>query len=726
MTQDGELKNQRQPESAMPIHVQPIPIAPTNDACVEHRLRPLLAPRSMALVGVSPRQGAVGADLLRCVDASGFDGAVTLINPRHEQIGGRACLPNLAAMTAAPELVVLAVGAARIEQSLTSAARLGARAAVIFDACHGAASNGAALTDWVRDFARETGMAICGGNGMGYFNVADRRHASFYNADHLKPGGVALIAHSGSVFTVLALNDPRYRFSLAASPGQELGATLDEYMTFALSQPSTRAIALFMEGARDPEGFRAALEQAAAQDVPVVVCKVGRSAESARLALSHSGAMAGDDDAFRAVLERCGAIAVDSVDALMNTAMLLAQARRPRPGALGLVTDSGGLRELTIDRAASLGAPLAELSPSTVAALREALPAELTPSNPQDCAASISEGFETAFERAVDIFDSAPEVGLIGLEIDVRDDHAYSSGLTALAESLPKRCATPSFVYSSFSQTNNRVFGDVLADLGAPLINGLDATLQASTAALRWRDLQSRPADPPLEAPSAAVVEPWRRRLAEGGWIGEGDGLDLLAVFGVPVIASRRVESNGELAQAAEALGFPLALKTAAPGVGHKSDLGGVALGLSDLAALDRAYAEMSARLGPEAIVQRMAGPGVELAFGCVRDPVWGPLVSVAAGGALVEILDDRRFALAPFGAAEARRMIEGLRSAALLDGARGSAAVDRDALALALARFSALCATLADVIAEVDANPVIARPDGAVAVDALVLPTPR
>lgn len=689
-----------------------------------HRLSRLLAPRSVALVGASARAGSVGNMMVRTLLSCGFPGQVHPVNPRYDEIESLPCRAALGELDAPPDLVVAGVGGERIEAVLDQAIAVGAGGLVVFDACHGAHPEGGNLVSRLRDKAREADLPVCGGNGMGFYNLPARCHASFYSSPHLKPGGITLIAHSGSVFTVLALNDSRYRFDLVVSSGQEIGAGIDEYVDYALERPGTRVIALFMEAARRPEAFAAALAKAAARGVPVVVCKVGRTDESARLARSHSGALAGSDAAYEALFERHGALRVDSVDQLMNAALLLSQGRPPGPGGLGLVTDSGGLRETLIDRAEGRGVGLAALSPATLARLQGILPEQLTPSNPLDCAGDLDEGFAKVFEDGLRVFAEAPEVGLLGYEFDGRDDYLYAPGLAELAHRLPGFTTKPCFVYSSFAGTNNRALAERLADAGVPLINGLDEMLSAAAAALAWRDARAQLAasDPPPPGPEPAVVEGWRKTLAARPGLSEADGLALLADFGVPVIPHRGAETWTDAQAAAEDLGFPVALKTAAEGLDHKSDAGGVRLDIADAEALEAAYRDLAERLGARVIVQPMAPKGVEIAFGCVCDPDFGPLVMVSAGGTLIELLSDRRFALAPFGPARARRLLDGLNCRRLLDGVRGQPPADLDALCRALAAFSVLSAELADVLQEVDVNPVIAGKAGLVAVDALVV----
>ena len=690
----------------------------------EHRMKALLAPKSIALVGASPREGSVGKRAAESLLDSGFTGPITFVNPRHERVLGKDCLDRLSDLESPPDLVILNLGAARLEAGLTEAISVGVRSAVIFDACQGEAKGGQPLRERLRELAREANLPVCGGNGMGFFNIPQRCHASFYSAKDLKAGGITLIAHSGSVFTVLALNDPRYRFDLAVSPGLEIGATLDEYVDFALTRSSTKVIALFLEGVRKPEAFAAALAKAQAQGKTVIACKVGRTDESAALALSHSGTMAGSNEAFEALLARHGAIAVKTVDQLMNLAMLLATGREMAAGELATVTDSGGLRELFIDQAKARDLPLATLSPETRSRLQSVLPPGLPASNPLDCAAALDAGFVRVFEDGLATLAAAPEVGVLGFEIDARDDLIYAPGLGKVAETLPQVTSKPCFLYNSFARAHNRGYGDLLADLGVPLLNGLDETLSAVAALRRLRDLKAelREQDPPPPAPAAEIVAKWKTALKDGSWLGERDALALLRDFAIASVACIPCANEEDLRSAATELDYPLVLKTAARGLTHKSDQGGVVTGIASREALESAYREMAARLGPEVLLQPLASAGLEVAFGCVRDPQFGPLVMLSAGGTMIEFLDDRCFALAPFGVGQARRLIARLKLYPLLLGARGRPPCDLEELAEALARFSVLCAELAEVLAEADVNPLIVDATGPLAVDGVMI----
>lgn len=675
----------------------------------------------MAVVGASARPGSFGARLARAVMSRGFQGRVDFVNPRGGEILGRPALGHISELDHAPDIAVLGIGGANLERALIDAIDKGARSAVIFDSCHGETADGTPILQRLREIAREAGLPVCGGSGMGFINTRSGAVASFYPADHLKPGGISLIAHSGSVFTVLGMNDPRYRFDLMASPGQEIGATIDEYIAYAARRETTRVIAVFMETARNPQGLIESLEMARDHHIPVVICKIGRTEESARLARSHTGALSGSNAAYMAVFEECGAIAVSSVDELMTTALLCSQGRIPGPGGAGLVTDSGGLREMQVDLATETGTPLAQLGATTRQALRAALPPELEPSNPLDCAADLTDEFSKVFERGLRILAAAPEVSMLGLEADMRDDYVYEDGVLAQARALASLTDKPCFFYSSFGQTHNRALGEALADLGVPCLNGAGMMMAAVRNFQNWADRRRVQVSDVVVEPDADTVVKWRARLAAP--VDEHTGLALLADFGVPAAQGVICTSAAMLDDAAQSVGFPLVLKTAEAGIDHKSDVGGVILDLHDHAALQAAYADLTDRLGSRVIVQKMSDKGVELAFGCVMDPDFGPLVMVSAGGTLVELFGERQFARAPFGADRAEALIRRLKVVRLIDGVRGDAPRDMRAAARALSAFSAACACLAGHVAEIDVNPVVVTQPGAVAVDALIVP---
>ena len=265
----------------------------------------------------------------------------------------------------------------------------------------------------------------------------------------------------------------------------------------------------------------------------------------------------------------------------------------------------------------------------------------------------------------------------------------------------------------------------VLRDRGIPVLEGTDSGLRALRHLLRDAEWRARPPAAEPAPVDDAVRERWRARLSDGPPMSELDGLALLADYGLPVTAARPVASSVEATDAADSIGYPVVLKTAAPGITHKSDVDGVRVGLSDAGAVRAAYEDIAGRLGPEAVVAAMVPAGVEVALGVVVDPTFGPLVLVGAGGVLVEVLHDRRLALAPLDADEARRLIDDLQIRPILDGVRGAPPADVEGLADAVSRLSVLAADLGDLLAALDVNPMIVSPEGCIAVDALVEPRP-
>ena len=628
-----------------------------------HRLAPLLTPRSVALVGASPKPGSIGNDMVRVLRGGGFAGAIHPVNPKYAEpkytkIDGLACHASCAALPEAPDLAVLGVGPERLEAAFDEAVAAGTRAVAIFASLAYPADPAPGLRARLETKARAAGVPVLGGNCMGFYNFDARCHVSFQPPPDRRPGGITLICHSGSVFVLLAANDPRYRFNLVVSPGQEANASVSDYMDYALDQPSTRALALFIETVRDPAGFVAALEKAKARGVPVAAVKVGRTEQSARLAATHSGAIAGDDAAYEAVFERYGVARARTLDELMATALVLSQPRRPAAGGLAALTDSGGLRELMIDLAQDIGVPFARLAPDTVTRLAARLPHGLEAVNPVDAAGPLSADFARVFRDCLGYLMDDPGTAIGLFEFEARDDFAYIPEFRDIAEAAPAAHRKPLLVVNSFSGARNAATAERLLDAGVPLVNGMQNALLAVRHALSNRDFRARVAATPPAAPAAGVAARWRRRLAGCGPLSETEGLALLRDFRVPAAASVVAPDRDAAIAAADAMGYPVALKTAQAGAGHKTELDGVRLGLGDGAAVAGAYRDLASRLGAAVSVQPMVAGGVEIAFGMIDDAQFGPLVMVGAGGRLVETLRDRRVALAPLDG----RLVETLR----------------------------------------------------------------
>ncbi|MGE0006026.1 MAG: acetate--CoA ligase family protein [Parvibaculaceae bacterium] len=690
-----------------------------------HRLDPLLKPRSIAFVGASTRPDTPGNVMIRAILREGYRGDVFAINRKYRTVEGLLCHPGLAALPVKVDHVVLGVANEHLAAGLKEAIDHGARAVTIFASCTTPGDHGDALGRRLAAMAREAGIVICGGNSMGFANPPLGLVVSGYMARRPMPaGGIALITQSGSAFSALAYNDRRLKFSAAISSGRELTATMADYIDWALDQPETRVIGLFLETARDPQEFTASLAKAERRRIPVVALKVGRTEASAAFAASHSGAIAGDDAAYEALFARYGVLATDTLDGLAASLLLFSTVKPAAEGGLASIHDSGGEREMVTDLAARIGVPFARIGARTRARIAAHLDDGLEPDNPLDVWGS-GRDFETHVEACLEALMDDPDCAVGAMFQDIRDGSYVAEGFTNAAIRVARRSPKPVAVVANYAGLDHHDLALEVTEAGVPVIDGTEEGLAAIRNLLAFRDHRPQTA-PPAGREAGPACAFWRNRLMTGTPLDESEGLALIADYGIAVPRFRMAESAAEALAAAQAIGFPVALKTAAPGIRHKSDRHGVVLGLADEAALGEAYRSMSERLGPRVLVAEMAGRGVEIALGIVNDAQFGPYLVIASGGIWIEVLRDRAVALPPVDRDRAAALIDALRVRPLLDGRRGAEPADLAALGRAVASLSAIAEDLGDLIAEMDVNPLIVSAAGATAVDALILPAQR
>jgi acyl-CoA synthetase (NDP forming) len=456
------------------------------------------------------------------------------------------------------------------------------------------------------------------------------------------------------------------------------------------------------------------LLRAAESGVPVVILPVGGSPTGRAMVAAHSGALAGEDGAWDAFCASVGAIRVRDLAEFTDTIELFSAGRRAQRGygggyGIATVHDSGAERALTADLAHELDVTFAPLSDRTVRDINVLLDDGLSATNPLDVWGTGADT-RSLFRACLRVMSEEPSVAVTALAVDLvtefDDDTAYEDAVLDVAAST----TAPLAVLTSVPSAIDRAAADRLRNRGIPVLEGTRSGLAALDHLARW--------PLPVDKSDAVVHSDRRLRWVSRTRTGVAP-FELLADYGVPVVDVRMADSFGAVLDAADAVGYPIALKTIA--ALHKSDVGGVALELRDESALREAYAAMADSLGPAVTVEPMVEAGVEVSVGIVRDPGFGPLLIVAAGGTLVELLADRVVACPPVSQAGARSMLDGLRIRPLLDGWRGQPAVDIDALADVIVAFSQLAVEIGDVVDAVEANPVIATPHGVVAVDALV-----
>jgi acetate---CoA ligase (ADP-forming) len=686
-----------------------------------HALAPLLAPRSIALVGASRKRNSVGNDTLRNLLSGGYRGALYPVNPSYRELYGRDCHAGIAQLPESVDLAILSVPNAVLERTVAEAITAGARALLIFASAELAGDG----RQRIAAMARAAGVPVCGANCMGFFN-AEHSLAAFSALfpRALEPGGISCIAQSGSLIQALLFNDPRLRFNLAISSGQELVSGAADYMDYALEQPSTQVIALIVESIRNPLQFVLALQKAQRRGVPVIALKLARSAAAASLAFSHTGAIAGDAQMYDALFRQYGVIGVREPQELAATALLLSAPRKVAAGGLAMILDSGGERELMVDLAADIGVPFAKIGADTSEVLRQQLDPGLEPINPLD-AWGTGRDFEQVFETCLHALMRDADSALGMFVCDLSDGLDLHIAYAGVCEAVAQRSAKLLVVASNFSAGSHRQLAVRLARAGIPVLDGADASLRAVRHALAYRDFLARAG---RREPSASLdqlrAERWRQRLGErDAPLTEDEGYALLADYGIAVPAHAVAQDRAGVLAAAHALGFPLVLKSAAPGIAHKSELKGVRLGIGDAQQLAAAYAEISARLGPRVLIAAEVPASIEMAFGLLQDESLGAFIMIAFGGIWIEYLKDSALAMAPVDAALASQLIAGLRMAQVLDGVRGAPACDRGAVIRTIVQLGVLAQELGSSIAEMDLNPVRVSPGGAVAVDCLIVP---
>ena len=686
----------------------------------------MLEARTVAVVGASAREASFG--LRMATELARSPGPVTtyLVNPRYDRVLGRACVPTLDDVPEAVDLVLLGVRDSSLEAELERAAVRGDRSAVIFGSAHGQGTDTRlSLRERLAAIAREAGMALCGGGCMGFVNVEyGLRAIGYLEPDPLPRGSVAFVSHSGSAFSALLRTPRRFGFTLAVSSGQELVTPAASYVDYALGLPATRTVALMLEALREPEAFRSALARAAEREVPVVALTVGGSPTGRAMVAAHSGALAGDDGAWEALFDAYGVLRVRDLDEMADTLELLA-AGRPASSATGptgiaSVHDSGAERALVVDIADSLGVPFAPISAATLERLAAILDPGLEPGNPLDvwdtgtdargvlAASLVALAEDDAVSAIAVCLDLVPE-----LDGDTENELAVIEAFGSTTK--------PVAVLSNLHSAIDPMAAARLRAAGVPVLEGTRTGLLAMKHLLERRDSLGPATADRAASPGAERREHWLARLGSGPVSG-ADAFDLLAAYGIGVVRAVAVSDRAAAVEAANTVGYPVVLKTDEPAISHKSDVGGVVLALTTAAGVADAFDDLADRLGKRVLVAATAPAGVELALGLVRDPQLGPLVVVAAGGVLVELLGDRVVGLPPIDRDRARRLLDRLSVRRLLDGVRGQPAADLEAVVEAIVAVSVLAEELSDGLEALDVNPLRCGPAGAVALDALVV----
>lgn len=690
----------------------------------------ILRPRVVAVVGAGRRPGSPGHEVVRSLLAGDVAGTVYPVNPKARSICGVPAYPNLSSVPERVDLAIVAVPAGNVSKVLEEAAICGVRAVTVITAGFAETGRaGAKVETELLSMARGHGMRIVGPNCLGLVNTDPdvRLNATFTGLNPL-PGRLALISQSGAVGIVLAEQASAAGVGLSSfvSVGNKLDVSSNDLLCFLERDDRTSVIALYLESLGNPRKF-ARIARRIGERKPIVALKAGRSTAGARGARSHTAAAATPEVTVEALLRGAGVIKVDRLEELLDVSTLLLAAPLPAGRRVALVGNSGGPLILAADACEASGLLVAELDETTKSALEAKLVVAAATSNPVDMTA---DGTAETLERALEI--------VLG---DVAIDSVVVVVTDVLALTGDDARATINAVASRFEKPivacvlGGTPVGQQSEALGVAEIPSPERAASALAHLCRYAEWRRRPKVPSdqfnaIEQPSV-VREIVSAQLAEpssGGWLELDDAARLLGSCGLPVLPTRAAFSADEAASIAESLGFPVALKARAGDLVHKSDVGGVVTSLTSTSAVRVAYKEMARRLEGKmggAVIQPMAKPGVEAIVGLTVDPVFGPVVMVGLGGVMTDVLGDRTFAVPPLIPGDAETMVSSLRAAPLLDGFRGASPVDRQGLVAIVEQVARIAEEVPELV-ELDLNPVIVTPDGALIVDCKARLAPR
>ena len=694
----------------------------------------LLRPRSVAIVGASDKPGALGASVLSNLTRNGFSGDIHLINPKRADIGGRPCLPSVDALPDGVDAAVLAIPRAAVLDTVKALAARNVGAAVIFSAGFAeGGEEGLAEQREIGRIAAETGMVVEGPNCLGMTNFIDRVPLTFVETD-AKPladrPGIGVVSQSGAMAcvlcTTLASRDLGLSFSI--STGNEAASGVEDYVDYLLEDDSTRVIAMIVEQFRKPQRFLAAARRARALGKAIILLHPGRSAAARKSAATHTGAMAGDYQVMRVKVERAGVILAETLEELGDVAEIALRCPTMPAGGVAVLGESGAFKALTLDLCDTIGLDLPQVDDGNAPALRAALPDFVPVSNPLDLTA---QGLvdPDMYRRTLAALFTDDRFGSIVAGIIQTDPVTVGIKLPPILRAMSELRPDKPIIFAGLDEGAPVPlhYVDQLRALGIPYF---PSTERAFRALKRLNDHARRDFSEASCAPLHAAG-----LAGHSGVIPEYRSKAILAPLGIPFPKGAFCTSIGEAVNAAEAVGYPVAIKAQSAALSHKSDAGGVVLNLANADELrtgwDRLYANVSAHdaaiILDGVLLEGMGERGVELIIGAKNDPDWGPVILCGFGGVTAEILQDVRLITPGLSLEAITAELHHLKQAPILRGFRGSPALDVEAAAQIIHTLGRILLSEPS-IREIDLNPVIIYPEGegAIALDALMLAAPN
>ena len=698
---------------------------------VEHNLtsskagiRRLLRPSSVAIVGASDKPGSFGASLLSNLLASGYAGAIHLVNPKRAEIGGRSCVRSVEELPEGVDCAVLAIPKVGVLEAVQACARRGVGSVIIFSA--GFAEGGEAGRQEQAELARvarESGMVIEGPNCLGMVNAVDGIPLTFVTTpklEFLSERGVGIVSQSGAMAAVLGTTFRTHALDLtySISTGNEAVVGVEEFVEYLLADAHTAIVALLVEQFRKPQRFLELAERARALGKHIVLLHPGSSNEARASAATHTGAIAGDYEVMRAKVAHAGVVLVETVEELADVSHILLRCPALPSGGTAVLTESGAFKALTLDLCDRIGLPLPALSEATDTALRKALPEFIAPSNPLDVTAH---GLvdPDLYRRTLPPLLADHAFGSIVLTIILTDESTGALKLPPILDAISTFDLKKPILFAGLDEGAwiDPNYVSRLRQLRVPFFPTAERAFRA-LARVSKAGSEVHPAT--TSTPPAAALP--------GGMLTEYQSKAIFASEGFPIPAGKLARTPEDAAAIAEAIGYPVALKAQSSQLAHKTEAGGVALNVRDREGLMEAWQRLQAnvqRARPGLVldgilVEEMGRQGVELIIGSRNDPDWGPVVLVGLGGIFAEALQDARLLVPGTPTEQIVREIQKLKGAAMLRGFRGAPPADLHTIAEIVARLGQFVLAHPEV-SEIDLNPVIAHAHGAVILDALI-----
>lgn len=686
----------------------------------------LLRPRSIAVAGASAKKKSLANIVLDNLARYGFDGDLHVIHHREPQIDGHATVASVDALPEGVDCVVLAMPAKAILPAVEACAAKGVGGVIIFSAGFAElGEEGRQVQERIRQVAQAAGMVVEGPNCLGMMNYVDAIHLSFSATDQrdISGPGIGVVSQSGAMAVVVrgAFHGRERDVSYAISTGNEAANGIEDFLEFLLEDDNTKVICMIAEQLRDPQRFLALADRARAIGKPVVMLHPGKSGAAREAARTHTGALAGDNAVMRALARSKGVTLVDTLEQLIDVTEFVQLYGFPAASGLGVIGESGALSAQLLDYCEEQQVPLPQPEGAVATALASIAPGFINAANPLDLTAQAMINPDI-YRQAVAALEADDRIGTILFGISLTSHTMAARKLPPLLEILRAYRPAKPVVFAMVgddAEIGQELIGQ-MRDLGIPFYRSPERVVRALPLLTAPRPASAARR---LPVPIAAADLP-------EGTLSEAQSKTLLAGAGLPVPAFRAAASADAAAAAAAQLGYPVAMKVLSAALPHKSDVGGVFLGLGDEAALRAAYDQLYANIArhapgvtPEGVlIEPMARMGVELIVGARNDPQWGPVVLVGLGGVQAELLKDLRLLPADCSEAEVIAALEGLKGAALLQGFRGAPPCDLPAIARAVCALGAFAAARPQ-LAEVEINPLFAYPEGegVCAVDALI-----